>query len=150
MLDADQENPSLGVVDGSCEPGLGRKIIHIVMNAFYGFVEQRDDLDVRSKSVAGAAHLSGAWWLLPVTGPVTLGLTLPGLHLQSAEIPYPHIRAACFDIHKSASHSTRAIFADRSLLIEPLSLTAAYREVTKPGEDTFREAKRAAEPGKVR
>lgn len=104
----------------TCTTAPHRKIIHIDIDAFYAFVEQRDNPDLRGKPVA-------------VGGSAERGVVAAASYearkfgVRSA-IPSMTAKRQC------ASRSTRQIreiFAERTPIIEPLSLDEAYLDVTE-------------------
>ncbi len=109
-----------------------RKIIHIDMDAFYASVEQRDDPALRGRPVAvGSAQARGvvaaasyearAFGVRSAMASVTAQRRCPALVFVPPR----------FDVYRAVSQQIRAIFADYTDLIEPLSLDEAYLDVTE-------------------
>jgi DNA polymerase IV len=116
-------------VDG---PGRQRKIIHIDMDAFYASVEQRDNPALRGKPVAvGGSRERG------VVAAASYEARKFGVRSAMASVT---AKGKCpelifvrprFDVYRAVSHQIRAIFAEYTHLIEPLSLDEAYLDVTE-------------------
>jgi len=108
-----------------------RKIIHIDMEAFYASVEQRDQPELRGRPVAvssaqprgvvaAASYEARAFGVRSAVAAVTALRRCPELVFVPPR----------FDAYRAVSDQIRAIFADYTALIEPLSLDEAYLDVT--------------------
>ncbi|QXQ05053.1 DNA polymerase IV [Sphingosinicellaceae bacterium] len=109
-----------------------RKIIHIDMDAFYASVEQRDDPALRGRPVAvGSAQARGvvaaASYEARTFGVRSAMASVTALRRCPALVFVP----PRFDVYRAVSEQIRAIFADYTDLIEPLSLDEAYLDVTE-------------------
>ena len=136
MSDADPDQETIGGAAESPTAVAGarptRKIIHIDMDAFYASVEQRDHPELRGRPVAvGGSRERG------VVAAASYEARKFGVH---SAMPSVTARRKCpelvfvpprFDVYKAVSLQIRAIFAEHTPLIEPLSLDEAYLDVTE-------------------
>ncbi len=125
------ERPGMGS-ETSADAPPQRKIIHVDMDAFFASVEQRDNPDLRGKPVAvggssargvvaAASYEARKFGVRSAMPSVTAKRKCPDLIFVKHR----------FDVYKEVSRQVRAIFAEFTPHIEPLSLDEAYLDVTE-------------------
>src|SRR5262245_13986124 len=112
---------------------MGRRIIHVDMDAFYASVEQRDDPSLRAKPlavggqpnprglVAAASYEARAFGVHSAMSMARAVRLCPTLTIVRPD----------FARYKAASTAVFAIFREVTPLVEPLSLDEAYLDVTE-------------------
>jgi DNA polymerase IV len=114
------------------QPEPQRKIIHVDMDAFYASVEQRDNPELRGNPVAvggssargvvaAASYEARRFGVRSAMASVTARRKCPDLIFVKPR----------FEVYKAISQQVRAIFAEYTAVIEPLSLDEAYLDVTE-------------------
>ncbi len=112
-----------------------RRIIHVDMDAFYAAVEQRDDPALRGHPLAVGGSPDGR-------GVVAAASYEARRYGVRSAMPSAHALRRCpglvfvrprFDVYRAVADELRAIFAEFTDLIEPLSLDEAYLDVTASG-----------------
>ena len=132
ILDSEKSNVERRDSDIAVAPPQQRKIIHIDMDAFYASVEQRDNPELRGKPVAvggsrergvvaAASYEARKFGVRSAMPSVTAKRNCPELIFVKPR----------FDVYKDVSRQIRAIFAEYTPIIEPLSLDEAYLDVTE-------------------
>jgi DNA polymerase-4 len=111
---------------------MGRKIIHVDMDAFYASVEQRDDPQLRGKPVIVAWKGNRSVVCAASYEARAFGVrsAMPAVRAERL-CPAAVFVAPDFTRYRAVSHSVREIFKRHTDLIEPLSLDEAYLDVTE-------------------
>src|SRR5947208_11066181 len=102
------------------------------MDAFYASVEQRDNPELRGKAVAvGGAEARGVVAAASYEArQFGVRSAMPSV-IAKRKCPDLIFMKPRFDVYKAVSLRIRQIFAEYTLIIEPLSLDEAYLDVTE-------------------
>lgn len=129
--DGQRGHAAMSESGGEGQEAAVRKIIHVDMDAFFASVEQRDDPALRGRPVAvGGSAARG------VVAAASYEARVFGVR---SAMPSVTARRKCpdlvfvpprFEVYRAVSAQIRAIFAEHTDLIEPLSLDEAYLDVT--------------------
>ncbi|GAB2477188.1 DNA polymerase IV [Hymenobacter qilianensis] len=109
-----------------------RKIIHLDMDAFYASVEQLDNPALRGRPVAvGGSRQRGVVAAASYEAREFGVRSAMASSVALRKCPDLVFVKPRFDVYKAVSRQIRAIFAEYTPLIEPVSLDEAYLDVTQ-------------------
>jgi DNA polymerase IV len=130
--DCDNGETAFGHGDAESDSEHPRKIIHVDMDAFFASVEQRDNPQLRGKPVAvgGSRERSVVAAASYEARKFGVRSAMPSViaRRKCLELIFTKPR---FDVYREVSLQIRAIFAEYTPIIEPLSLDEAYLDVTE-------------------
>ncbi len=108
-----------------------RKIIHIDMDCFYAAVEIREQPELADKPVAvgGGSRRGVITTCNYVARQFGIHSAMPGFQARE-KCPQLIFLPVRFDLYRAESAKIRAIFAEYTPLVEPLSLDEAYLDVS--------------------
>ncbi|PHV11555.1 DNA polymerase IV [Chitinimonas sp. BJB300] len=112
--------------------GTSRKIIHIDCDCFYASVEMRDDPSLGDRPVAVGGRPESRGVIATCNYPArSFGVRSAMAFSQALQrCPQLVLLPPRFEAYRAASKQIRAIYADYTDLIEPLSLDEAYLDVS--------------------
>ncbi len=130
--DNSERETAFGPGDAESDPERPRKIIHIDMDAFFASVEQRDNPQLRGKPVAvGGSRERGVVAAASYEArKFGVRSAMPSI-IARRKCPELIFTKPRFDVYREVSLQIRAIFAEYTRIIEPLSLDEAYLDVTE-------------------
>jgi DNA polymerase IV len=130
--DNSERETAFGHGDAESDSEHPRKIIHIDMDAFFASVEQRDNPQLRGKPVAvgGSRERSVVAAASYEAREFGVRSAMPSV-IARRKCPELIFTKPRFDVYREVSLQIRAIFAEYTPIIEPLSLDEAYLDVTE-------------------
>src|SRR3954462_8669718 len=110
-----------------------RRILHVDMDAFYAYVEQRDNTELRGKPLAVGGRPEGRGVVAAASYEARAFGVFSAMPMATAVRLCPSLLIVPPDFarYKAASNAVFAIFREVTPLVEPLSLDEAYLDVTE-------------------